>query len=112
MNLILQESDDKTWAIVLSPYAIKRKKHAGGGSMAGAQWLGKKSEVFTRFVLYHSVSEPRLWPADQSPGPASAVEAVWVMLRVRNDLQTPRDNTICTTCHSRSENPRVSYNPA
>lgn len=38
MNLILQESEDKTWAIVLSPYAINvSKKHAGGGSMAGAQ---------------------------------------------------------------------------
>lgn len=48
MNLILQERDDKTWAIVLSPYAINvSKKHAGGGSMAGAQGLDKKAEVFT-----------------------------------------------------------------
>lgn len=54
MNLILQESDEKPWAIVLSPYAINvSKKHAGGGSMAGAQWLDKKVEVFT--CLYYII---------------------------------------------------------
>lgn len=54
MNLILQERDDKTWDIVLSLYAINvSKKHAGGGSLAGAQWLGKKSEVFT--CLYYII---------------------------------------------------------
>lgn len=67
--------------------------------MAGAQCSGSDSVIRPRFLLVYIISFHKWTEAvttsDQCPVPASAVGAVWVMVRVRNDLQTPRDNTIC-----------------